>query len=74
MLNKYRPGDQVDAADSLDLKALLKHHSEYAEKVGAGISHFEVMSNVYGTQSFQIVRTDGTRDDFSYQHCITPRH
>ena len=73
MLNRYRPGDRVSPADSLDLAALLKHHTEYARKVGSGIDHFSVMSNLYDTQSFEIVRTDGTRDDFSYKHCITPK-
>jgi hypothetical protein len=31
------------------------------------------MSNLHGTQSFQIFRTDGTSDDFSFMHCITPK-
>jgi hypothetical protein len=73
MLNRYRPGDRVNDADSADLAALLKCHTEYAAKVGSGIDHFGVMSNVYDTQSFEIIRTDGTRDDFSYKHCITPK-
>ncbi len=73
MLNRYRPGDRVSAPDAADLAALLKHHTEYATKVGSGIDHFCVMSNLHGTQSFEIVRTDGTRDDFSYKHCITPK-
>lgn len=73
MLNRYTPGDRVNDADATDLAALLKHHTEYAQKVGAGIDHFCVMENLHGTQSFEIVRTDGTRDDFSYIHCITPK-
>ena len=73
MLNRYRPGDRVNSTDSADLAALLKHHTEHAAKVGTGIDHFEVMSNLFGTQSFEVVRTDGTRDDFSYKHCITPK-
>jgi len=74
VLNRYKPGDRVSDADAADLSALLKHHTEYAAKVGPGIDHFRVMSNLHGTQSFEIVRTDGSRDDFSYLHCITPRH
>lgn len=73
MLNRYRPGDRVSNADAVDLAALLKCHTEYADKVGSGIDHFCVMANLYNTQSFEIVRTDGTRDDFSYKHCITPK-
>lgn len=73
MLNRYRPGDRVKDADKLDLAALLKLHTDYPSKVGSGIDHFCVMPNRYGTKSFGIVRSDGTRDDFSYKHCITPR-
>jgi hypothetical protein len=73
MLNRYQPKDIVTNVDALDLAALLKHHTEYLKKVGSGISHFKVMANLHGTQSFEIIRTDGTRDDFSYLHCITPR-
>jgi hypothetical protein len=73
MLNRYKPGDRVNDADAADLAALLKHHTDYRAKVGAGIAHFGVMANLYNTQSFAIVRVDGTRDDFSYKHCITPK-
>lgn len=73
MLNRYRPGDRVSDEDGRHLAALLKHHTEYSKKVGAGISHFGVMSNLHGTQSFQIFRVDGSSDDFSYIHCITPK-
>lgn len=73
MLNRYKPGDRVNDADAADLAALLKHHTEYKDKVGSGIDHFRVMANLYNTQSFEIVRADGSRDDFSYKHCITPK-
>ena len=70
ILNRYKPGDRVSDADALDLRALLKCHTEYATKIGVGIDHFCVMANLHNTQSFEIVRFDGTRDDFSYVHCI----
>jgi len=73
MLNRYKPGDRVSADDEKELRALLKHHTEYKAKMGPGIDHFEVMNADYGTQCFKIVRTDGTEDDFSYKHCITPK-
>jgi hypothetical protein len=73
MLSRYKPGDRVGADDARDLAGLLKHHTEYREKYGAGIDHFEVMWNQYGTHSFRIVHDDGSRDDFSYKHCITPK-
>jgi hypothetical protein len=71
MLNRYRPKQRVSDADAADLAALLARHSEYHEKVGVGIDHFEVMAAEFGTQCFRIVRTDGTGEDFSYRHCIT---
>jgi hypothetical protein len=73
MLNRYRPRDRVGDPDAAHLAALLKCHTEYAAKFGSGIDHFCVMANQYDTKSFEIVRADGTRDDFSYKHCITPK-
>jgi hypothetical protein len=76
MLNRYRPGDRVSDSDAVDLRALLKLHTEYPAKLGYGIDHFEVMSQTVDgitTQCFEIVRVDRTRDDFSYGHCITPK-
>lgn len=73
MLNRYRPGDRVQDADASDLGALLKHHTDYQQKLGVGIDHFEVMENLHNTQSFKLVRTDGSWDDFSFGHCITPK-
>jgi hypothetical protein len=70
MLNRYRPKQRVSDADAADLAALLKRHTEYKDKVGVGIDHFEVMSADFGTQCFRVVRADGTGDDFSYRHCI----
>lgn len=73
MLNRYRPGDQLSDEDALDLEALLRLHTEAEQKVGVGIGHFEVMTADYGTKCFRIVRIDGSSDDFSYIHCITPK-
>lgn len=73
MLNRYRPKQRVSDEDARDLAALLKRHSEYPEKVGIGVDHFEVMSADFGTQCFRLVRVDGTGEDFSYPHCITQR-
>lgn len=73
MLNRYRPGEQINADDALDLAALLERHSEYVEKVGCGVRFFEVILTEHGTQCFRIVRVDGSGSDFSYLHCITQR-
>jgi hypothetical protein len=73
MLRRYKPGDRISFADSADLAALLKRHESYAEKVGSGISHFEVMVADFNSRCFQVIRTDGTGADFSLHHCISGR-
>jgi hypothetical protein len=73
MLGRYHPGERVNDEDALHLAALLVRHSEYSQKVGCGVDHYEVMMTVEGTPCFRIVRTDGTGTDFSYRHCITGR-
>ncbi len=73
MLNRYTPGDRVSNEDSFDLLALLERHTEYAAKIGCGVSHFEVMMTVHGTQCFRILRIDGSGTDFSYPNCISQR-
>src|SRR4051812_28234047 len=70
MLRKYAVGRRVSEDDAPHLLSLLKHHSDYLEKVGVGISHFIVMQAEYGTQCFCIVRIDGSTEGFSYPHCI----
>ena len=76
MLARYADGDIVDEQDTRDLLGLLKHHTEYKTKVGSGIAHIKVDVNALHepvTRSFWIVRTDGSIDDFSFYHCITPK-
>lgn len=73
MLNRYRPGERVSDEDALDVAALLERHTEYAAKVGSGVSHFQVMMTEHGTQCFRIIHTDGSGTDFSYPHCIAQR-
>ena len=72
MLARYRPGDRVNDADSLDLSALLERHPEYKKKVGNGVDHFEVMKDKkHGSHCFRVVRADGSGSEFSYPCCIT---
>ena len=73
MLNCYKQGDRVADVDAFDLAALLERHTEYAEKVGVGVNHFEVMVTDQGTRCFRIVRSDGSGTDFSYPHCVRGR-
>jgi Protein of unknown function (DUF3223) len=73
MLHRYHPGERVSDEDAQHLRALLEWHTEYEQKVGIGIDHFEVMwaeGEGYATKCFCVVRGDGTQIDFSYRHCI----
>jgi hypothetical protein len=75
MLNRYSIGAIVSPIDSLDLTALLSRHDEITEKVGVGIDHFDVAAAPDGHDGkcFWIVRTDGSRIDFSFKHCLEPK-
>jgi hypothetical protein len=73
MLNRYRPGERVNPDDATELASLLKRHNDYQSKVGVGITHFEVIPAEFATQCFAVVRSDGSKEDFSYQRCIDQR-
>jgi Protein of unknown function (DUF3223) len=75
MLNRYSIGAIVSPIDSLDLTALLRRHDEITEKVGVGIDHFDVAAAPDGHDGkcFWVVRTDGSRIDFSFKHCLEPK-
>jgi Protein of unknown function (DUF3223) len=72
MLNRYSIGAIVSPVDSVDLAALLKRHDELTEKVGVGIDHYEVAAAPEGHDGkcFWIVRSNGSRIDFSFKHCL----
>ena len=73
MLNRYIPGERISAEDSLHLGSLFERHPEYATKIGPGIRHFEVMPADYGTKCFCAIRTDGSKEGFSYIKCVTQK-
>lgn len=72
MLQRYSPGDRVSDDDTAHLKALLRRHDEEADKIGVGVSHMTVgpAPDYFNQQCFWINRVDGSRIDFSYQHCL----
>lgn len=75
MLNRYPVGARVSDADKKDLLAILNRHDERIEKIGVGVDHFvvEAAPEGYSGKCFWIVRTDGSRIDISYKHCLEPR-
>ncbi|SFO20104.1 DCL family protein [Sphingomonas sp. OK281] len=72
MLQGYSVGDRIDDEDTSHLTALLRRHDEEVEKVGSGIAHISVgpAPDYINERCFWITRTDGSRIDFSYQHCL----
>lgn len=76
MLARYPIGAEVTAADRDDLLALLARHDERDEKIGLGIVSFTVdraPAPYEDQRCFWIIRTDLSRVDFSYQHCLKPK-
>ncbi len=75
MLNRYPVSARVSDDDAKDLRALLERHDERDEKIGAGIGHFEVAAapDGYSGKCFWIVRSDKSRIDISYPHCLKPK-
>lgn len=72
MLGGYRPGQTVNAFDSALLADLVQRHPSAAHKIGSGIAGFRVEKNPEypGAKCFILLRTDGTRTDFSYTECL----
>lgn len=62
----------IDAAAEQFLRDLIERHPERDLKVGCGIQKFFIGPNEFGGQGFWILRSDGSRTDFSYKACITP--
>ena len=73
ILYKYKIKERINDQDAADLEALLARHPDYTEKVGSGISHFEIMQADFGTRCFRVIRTDKTGIDFSFKECIQKR-
>lgn len=73
MLRRYSPGDRVNDADAKELNSLLNRHPRAADKIGAGIDHFEILAAEYNTQCFCAVRIDSTIERFSYKACVAQK-
>jgi hypothetical protein len=78
MLNRYDIGDRVSAEDATHLAALLARHDQVGEKAGSGIAGFEVNAPPedvpqFSKRCFWVIRSDGTKIDFSIGHCLGAR-
>ncbi|MEU7428570.1 DUF3223 domain-containing protein [Streptomyces sp. NPDC040750] len=74
VLYGYDVGSAVDRpADHLLLLDLLDLHEEALDKIGSGVDSFVIAPPLRGPHpGFAVVRTDGTRIDFSYLACLKP--
>ena len=70
ILNRYSPGENVSDEDGEMLSLALANHPEASKKIGSGISYFSVRAAEYGTQCFEVNRTDNTCERFSYIACL----
>ncbi|WP_327740464.1 DCL family protein (plasmid) [Streptomyces nojiriensis] len=63
-----------DPEHHLLLLDLLDMHPYAEDKIGPGVEAFAIAPPPRGPHPcFQVIRTDGTRIDFSYQDCLKPR-
>lgn len=69
MLSRYRAGERLNGADTMDLLDLLASHPKVSEKIGTGVAYFDVRRNGK-THGFWIIREDGSETDFSYLKCL----
>ncbi|MFI5525199.1 DCL family protein [Streptomyces platensis] len=74
VLYRYPIGNSVDQEDDhLLLLDLLEKHHEADDKIGPGVNGFAIAPPQRGPYpGFEVIRTDGSRIDFSYQTCLRP--
>lgn len=66
ILNSYDFGNELETNDFNDIMNLLETHPQVNEKIGVGIDKVRVAKVQYNTKSFELVRTDGSTEFFSY--------
>jgi hypothetical protein len=70
MLNRYGVGERVAEDDGVQLGWLLARHPDAEEKIGTGVDYFSVRNAEFGTRCFEVVRSDGSKTDFSFRWCV----
>jgi hypothetical protein len=70
ILYRHVIGSRIPDPDATALSWLLERHPEFDQKIGVGIEYFSVRDAIYGTRCFEIVRTDGSKTDFSFGSCV----
>jgi hypothetical protein len=71
MLNRYPLFARVTDDDAASLRDLLDRHPDRDAKLrGTTATHFEVHPFKGGTRCFFLIRSDGTKIDFSFKKCL----
>ncbi len=70
ILNSYEPTQIVNEKDFNDLVGLIEIRPDKDEKIGCGIEKIQIIEVRYKTKCFELVRTDGSSEIFSYRNCI----
>ena len=75
-ITKKSFGSAISTGDSEwdFLNSLLDRHPECIQKRGVGIQSFKVVRNVYKNLEWKILRTDGSKIDFSWINCLDESH
>lgn len=70
ILYRFDIGQRIPEPEATVLEWLLERHSEAADKIGMGVDYFCIRDAIYGTRCFEVVRTDGSKTDFSFKNCV----
>lgn len=70
ILNSYNPRQTVNDNDFKDLVELIENRPDKDEKIRCGIEKIQVIEVRYKTKCFELIRTDGSTEVFSYRNCI----
>ncbi len=70
ILTSYKIGEILNTDDYTDLCHLLEVHQDAAEIIGLGVKKIEVIESRYKSKCFQVIRSDSSREIFSYRRCI----
>lgn len=66
ILNSYEFKMNLNKEDLKDILVLLETHPNVKEKIGVGIEYVRIAKVQYNTKSFELVRSDGSTEFFSY--------
>ena len=71
ILYRYDIGEPLNPLDFAFMLDVLRYHPEYNKKVGVGIAYItpQISGYKHGDRCFEIVRTDGSCEDFSVKYC-----